>query len=113
MAAQNLATLPTIPHVHSGTTPSSTNTCQLVTVPASNGITLIIHNRDKASKALHISWDPSLTQGGAAPSTYFTVGEPVSITLDHSAASGFVSSTQLALFSSSASVNYELLFVPA
>jgi hypothetical protein len=113
MPAENLATLPTIPHVHSGTTPSSTNTCQLVTVPASNGVVLIIHNRDRENKPLRISWDPSLTQDGAAPSAYFSVGEPVTITLDHSAASGFVPSTQLALFSSSASVNYELLFVPA
>jgi hypothetical protein len=113
MPAQNLATLSTIPHVHSGTTPSTINTCQLVTVPASNGVMLIIHNRDKASKTLRISWDPSLTQDGAAPSSYFTVADPVTITLDHSAASGFVPSTQLALFSSSASVNYELLFVPA
>lgn len=113
MSAQNLSTLSHIPHVHSGTTPASVNTCQIVTVPNANGVHLIVHNRDKASKTLRISWDPSLTQDGAAPSSYFTIGEPVTIPLNHAPASGFLQSTQLALFSNSASVNYELIFVPA
>lgn len=112
MPAVNLALLPTIPYVYSGTTPATINTCQLVTIPSVPGVGVTIHNRDKASKALRISFSPALTQDGAAPSTFFTVGEPITIKADSSSHSGFQPAHVLALFSDSASVNYELIFTP-
>jgi len=112
MPAVTLSTLPAIPYVYSGTTPAAVNTCQIITVPAVPGVSIIIHNRDKASKALRMSYDSTLTQDGASPSMFFTVGEPVIIKADSSAHSGFQPAQKLALFSDSASVNYELLFLP-
>jgi hypothetical protein len=113
MSAVSLASLPTIPYVYSATTAAVVNTVQLVTLPNRTGVRLIIHNRDKASKALRISFDPSLTQDGAAPSMYFTIGEPLEIHLNHAATSGYQHAVTLALFSNSASTNYELMFMPS
>jgi hypothetical protein len=113
MPAVSLATLPTIPYVYSGTTPAATNTCQLVTLPNRTGVRLVIHNRDKASKPLRMSFDSTLTQDGAAPSMWFTVEEPLEVHMNHAATSGYQHSVTIALFSSSASVNYELLFMPS
>ena len=112
MPAVNLSTLPAIPFVHSGTTPSSVNTCQLVTIPSVPGVAVILHNRDKSSKALRVSFASTLTQDGAAPSEFFTVGEPLQIKADSSHHSGFQGAHTLALFSDSASVNYEIIFIP-
>lgn len=112
MPAVSLATLTSIPYVYAGTTPSTADTCQIITLPNRTGVSLTIHNRDKASKTLRISFDATLTQGGAAPATYFTVGEPLVIPINHHASSGFQPSMTLALFSAHASTNYELLFVP-
>jgi hypothetical protein len=52
MPAVSLSSLPAIPYVYSGTTPAAVNTCQLITVPNVPGVSIVIHNRDKASKAL-------------------------------------------------------------
>jgi hypothetical protein len=113
MPAVNLATLPTIPYVYSATTTATTNKCQIITIPAGGlGLNVTIHNRDKASKNLRISFASDLTQDGTAPSVFFTVGEPLLIALGPNAATGFPAPTQLVLFSDSASVNYELLFRP-
>ena len=112
MPAVNLAILPSIPYVYSGTTPATINTCQLVTLPSVSGVNIVLHNRDKAAKALRVSFSPSLTQDGAAPSMFFTINDPIVIKTDTSAASGFQLASTLALFSDSASVNYELLFIP-
>ena len=112
MPAVNLAILPGIPYVYSGTTPSSVNTCQLVTLPSVSGVNIVIHNRDKSSKALRVSFAPALTQDGAAPALFFTVTDSIQIKTDTSAASGFQLASTLALFSDSASVNYEILFIP-
>jgi len=112
MPAVNLTTLPTIPYVYSGTTPAAVNTCQLVTIPHVPGVAIIIHNRDKASRELRVSFDPALTQDGAAPSMFFTCGEPLQIKADSSAHSGFQPASQLALFSPNASTNYEIIFIP-
>lgn len=113
MPAVSLATLPSIPYVYSGTTPAVADTCQLVTLPARSGVRLVIHNRDKASKALRISFASNLTQDGAAPVMFFSVGEPLEIPLNQVPAGGYPAVAQLALFSGSVSVNYELLFMPS
>ena len=112
MPSIDLRTLSGIPYVYSGTTPASTNTCQLVQLPSVPGVGIVIHNRDKASKELRISFSSSLTQDGAAPSLFFTIGDPIQIKADSSAHSGFQGAHTLALFSGSASVNYEILFIP-
>lgn len=112
MPAVSLANIATVPYVYSNGTPSTVNTCQLVTLPNTRGLKLIIHNRDKASKALRISWDATLTQGGAAPATFLTIGDPLELTLDNAGESGLQPATQLALFSDSASVNFELAILP-
>ena len=113
MPAVSLASLPSIPYVYSATTPAVANTVQLLTLPNRTGVRLIIHNRDKATKTLRISFDSSLTQDGASPSMYFTIGEPLEIHLNHAATSGFQHSVTLALFSGHSSTNYELIFMPS
>ena len=110
MPAINLAKLPTLPYVYSTTTPGTINTCQLVTVPNASGLLMTLHNRDKASKILRISFDPALTQGGAAPSTWYTVDTDTPITLDGGGLVGATTATQLAIFSPDLSVNCELIF---
>jgi len=110
MPAINLSTLPSLPYVYSLTTPATTNTCQIVTLPNVPGIMLTVHNRDKASKPMRISYDSTLTQDGAAPAMYATIDTPDTYYLDGTGWSGFAAATQLALFSSSASVNCELVF---
>lgn len=112
MPAVSLTILPGIPYVYSGTTPAAVNTCQLVQLPTVPGVSLVIHNRDKASKALRISFESALTQDGAAPSLFFTITDSIAIKADTSASSGFQLASTLALFSDSASVNYEILFIP-
>lgn len=113
MPAINLSTIPTLPYVYSTTTLAGINTCQLVTLPTVPGVMLTIHNRDKTSKALRISFDPALTQGGAAPSMFRSIDDPCTLYLDGTAWSGIAGASQLALFSDSASVNFELLFTAA
>jgi len=44
---------------------------------------------------------------------YFTIGEPLEIHLNHAATSGYQHAVTLALFSNSASTDYELLFMPS
>ena len=112
MPAVNLSTLPEIPFVHSGATPSVVNTCQLVQLPTVPGVAIIIHNRDKASKPLRVSFSSTLTQDGAAPSEFFTIGDPLTVKADSSAHSGFQGAHTLALFSDSSAVNYEIIFIP-
>jgi len=113
MAAIDLSTLPSIPYVYSGTTPATVNTCQLITVPNRPGVLLTLHNRDKASKSLRMSFDSTLTQGGTAPAMYMTLDNPHDIYIDGAGWSGFNGVYTIALFSDSASVNYELLFSSA
>lgn len=112
MPAVTLTNLPGIPYVYSGTTPAVVNTCQLIALPSVPGVAVIVHNRDKSSKSLRVSFSASLTQDGAAPSMFFTVGEPLQIKADSSHHSGFQGAHTLALFSDSASVNYEIIFIP-
>lgn len=112
MPAVDLRTLPTIPYVYSATTTATVNKCQIIQIPTANGVSLTVHNRDKASKNLRISFDTALVQDGTAPTTFFTVDDPALFDLGPAAASGFPGATQLVVFSDSASVNYELIFRP-
>lgn len=113
MPAVNLATLPTIPYVYSATTTATINKCQIITLP-SGTVGLTVHNRDKSTKSLRLSFATDLVQDGNAPAVFFTVDDPLLLDLGPGPAAriGFPAPTQLALFSDSASVNYELLFRP-
>lgn len=111
MPAVNLATLPTIPYVYSATTTATVNKCQIITLP-SGTVGLTVHNRDKTTKSLRISFASDLTQDGTSPAVFYTVDVPLVLDLGPAARVGFPAPTQLALFSDSASVNYELLFRP-
>ena len=110
MPAIDLSNLPSLPYVYALTTPATINTCQLITLPNRPGVMLTLHNRDKASKSLRISYDSTLTQGGAAPAMYATINDPEGYYLDGTGWSGFAAASQLAIFSDSASVNCELVF---
>lgn len=110
MPTVNLSSIPTLPYVYSLTTPATINTCQLITLPNIPGIMLTLHNRDKASKTLRVSYDSTLTQGGAAPAMYATIDSPEAYYLDGTGWSGVNAATTLAIFSDSASVNCELIF---
>lgn len=112
MPAVTLTTLPTIPYVYSGTTPATPNTVQLISVPIVAGVQILLHNRDKSSKTLRMSFDQTLTQNGAAPSMFFTIEDPVLIKSNSSHHSGFQPAPVLALFSGHASTNYEIAFLP-
>lgn len=112
MPAVNLSVLPTIPYVYSGTTPATAGTVQLVTIPNIPGVIVMIHNREKATKTIRVSFDPSLVQDGAAPAMYFTIEEPLQIKADSAAHSGFQPANRIAIFSAHISTEYEILFLP-
>ena len=110
MPTIDLRTLPSLPYVYSGTTPSTINTCQVFLLPVQRGVQVTVHNRDKASKTLILSFDGTLTQDGVAPAMGFTISEPTHIATDAASGVGFQPITQMALWSGSASTTYELLF---
>ena len=110
MPTIDLRTLPSLPYVYSGNTPSSSNTCQIILLPVVRNVQVTIHNRDKASRTLLVSFDGTLTQGSAAPAMGFSIAEPTHIATDAASGSGFQPISQLALWSGSASTTYELLF---
>jgi hypothetical protein len=110
MPTIDLRTLPSLPYVYSGTTPSTINTCQIILLPVQRGVQLTLHNREKAAKTLLLSFDGTLTQDGTAPSMGFSISEPTHIATDAASGVGFQPVTQMALWSGSASTTYELLF---
>ena len=110
MPTIDLRTLPSLPYVYSGATPSTINTCQIILLPVLRGVQVTVHNRDKSSRTLLVSFSGALTQDGAAPSMGFTIGEPTHISTDAASGAGFQPITQIALWSGSASTTYELLF---
>ena len=112
MPAIDLRSIPTIPYVYSATTTATVNKCQIVQLPTAGGVSITLHNRDRASKALRMSFDTALVQDGTSPTVFFTIDTPIALELGPAAASGFPAATQLVLFSDSASVNYEMIFSP-
>jgi hypothetical protein len=110
MPTIDLRTLPSLPYVYSGTTPATINTCQVFLLPVQRGVQVTVHNREKASKTLLLSFDGTLTQDGTAPSMGFSISEPTHIATDAASGVGFQPVTQMALWSGSASTTYELLF---
>jgi hypothetical protein len=98
------------PYVTSTTTPGTSNTCQVITLPDGVSLQITLHNRDKSTKGLAYSFDQTLTDGGAAPATYFTVSDPIHIKCSLNRISGFDHVTKVTIFSPShTNVNCEIL----
>lgn len=110
MPAVDLRVLPSLPYVYSGTTPVATDTCHVFLLPVQRGVQVTIHNRDKASKTLFVSFDGAVTQDGAAPAMGFSISEPTHIATDAASGVGFQPVTQMALWSIHSETTYELLF---
>jgi hypothetical protein len=110
MAALDLSGIKQYPYVSSTTTPGTSNLCRIILLPQGVSLQITLHNRDKATKGLAFSFDPTLTDGGAAPSTYFSVSDPIHMKCSRNRISGFSGVTQVAVFAPShTSVNCEIL----
>ena len=99
MPALDLTTVTQFPFVSSTTTPGTANLCRIILLPDVGSLKITIHNRDKATKGLAFSFDPTLTDGGAAPATYFSVNDPCGIKAGPNRRTGFSKITQVAVFS--------------
>lgn len=110
MPALDLSGVTQFPYVSSSTTPGTSNLCRIVLLPTGVPLKLTIHNRQKASKDLAMSFDQTRTDGGAAPATYFSIDDPQFIRCGTNRRSGFASVTQVAIFSPShTAVDFEIL----
>jgi hypothetical protein len=110
MAALDLSGIKQYPYVSSTTTPGTSNLCRIILLPQGVSLQITLHNRDKASKGLAFSFDQTLTDGGAAPATYYSVSDPVHMKCSRNRISGFSGVTQVAVFAPShTSVNCEIL----
>jgi hypothetical protein len=101
MPALDLSTITQFPYASSTTTPGTAGLCRIILLPATGTLKITLHNRDKATKGLAFSFDPTLTDGGAAPATYFSVSDPCSIKCGVNRRTGFAAVTQVAVFSPS------------
>ena len=110
MPAYDLSSLAQLPFTGSTATPGTSGLVRLVNLPTSGQFVVTVHNRDKATKDLRISFDQTLTDGGAAPSTYFTVNDPLTFRVVASTKNGFARITKFGFFSTaSTAVNAEVL----
>ena len=110
MPAYDLSSISQLPFAGSTATPGSSGLVRLVNLPTSGQFVVTVHNRDKATKDLRISFDQTLTDGGAAPSTYFTVNDPLTFRVVASTKNGFARITKFGFFSTaSTAVNAEVL----
>jgi hypothetical protein len=110
MAALDLSGIKQYPYVSSTTTPGTSNLCRIILLPQGVSLQITLHNRDKATKGLAFSFDQTLTDGGAAPATYYSVSDPIRMKCSRNRISGFSGVTQVAVFAPShTSVNCEIL----
>jgi hypothetical protein len=90
-----------LPHVQVITTGTS-NVCTQVNLPATRHLALNLHNRDNATKEAMVSFDQSLTDGGAAPATGgWTIDQYLAYNTNGNGANGVASVTKFFLFSPS------------
>ena len=90
-----------LPHVQVITTGTS-GICTQVNLPATRHMQLNLHNRDNATKGAMVSFDQTLTDGGAAPATgAWTIDAYLAYNVNGNGANGVASITKLFLFSSS------------
>jgi hypothetical protein len=99
-----------LPHVQVITTGTS-GICTQINLPATRHLALNLHNRDNATKGAMVSFDQSLTDGGAAPAAgAWTIDQYLNYNVNGNGANGVASITKLFLFSPSHnSVVIELL----
>jgi hypothetical protein len=90
-----------LPHVQVITTGTS-GICTQVNLPATRHLALNLHNRDRATKNAMVSFDQSLTDGGAAPATGgWTIDQYMAYNTNGNGANGVASVTKFFLFSPS------------
>jgi hypothetical protein len=110
MAALDLSGIKQYPYVSSTTTPATSNLCRIILLPQGVSLQITLHNREKATKGLAFSFDQTLTDGGAAPATYFSVSDPIHMKCSRNRISGFANVAQVAVFAPShTSVDCEIL----
>jgi hypothetical protein len=90
-----------LPHVQVITTGSSGIVTQ-VNLPTLTHLALNLHNRNKATKEAMVSFDQTLTDGGAAPATgAWTIDQYLNYNVNGNGANGAARITKLFLFSPS------------
>jgi hypothetical protein len=90
-----------LPHVRVVTTGSSGIVTQ-VNLPTLPHLALNLHNRDNATKEAMVSFDQTLTDGGAAPATGgWTIDQYLNYNINGNGANGAASITKMFLFSPS------------
>jgi hypothetical protein len=90
-----------LPHVQVITT-GTLNVVTQVNLPTLTHLALTLHNRDKATKESMVSFDQSLTDGGAAPASgAWTIDDYLNYNINGNGANGAASITKLFLFSPS------------
>lgn len=90
-----------LPYVQVITTGTS-GFCTQINLPATRHMQLNLHNRDNATKNAMVSFDQTLTDGGAAPATGgWTIDQYLAYNTNGNAANGVASITKFFLFSTS------------
>lgn len=90
-----------LPHVQVVTT-GAVNVVTQVNIPATRSLQLNLHNRDQASKECMVSFDQSLTDGGAAPvGGAWTIDQYLAYNINGNGANGLASVTKFFIFSPS------------
>ena len=90
-----------LPHVQVITTGTS-NIVTQVNLPALTHLALTLHNRDNATKNAMVSFDQTLTDGGAAPASgAWTIDNYLNYNVNGNGANGAARITKLFLFSPS------------
>lgn len=88
-----------LPHVQVVTTGSSGIVTQ-VNLPTTRHLQLNIHNRDNGTKNAMVSFDQTLTDGGAAPATgAWTIDQYLAYNVNGNGANGMASVTKFFIFS--------------
>jgi hypothetical protein len=101
MPALDLSGVRQYPYVTSTATPGTSNVCRVILLPADVSLQITLHNRDKATKDLAFSYDQTITDGAAAPATYFSISDPIHIKCSRNRISGFANVDQVTIFSPS------------
>lgn len=112
MAALDLSSPTTLPLVAWTTTPGTAGQVRLITLPTSGQYRVYIHNRDNTTKALFLSTDQTLTDGGAAPANdYLSIQNHIwQFTVGDNRTTGRPRIANLALFSiAHSAVNIEII----
>lgn len=90
-----------LPHVQVLTT-GTANVVTQVNIPTTRHLQLNLHNRDQATKDAMVSFDQTLTDGGAAPAAgAWTIDQYLAYNINGNGANGMPSVTKFFVFSPS------------